>query len=150
MGNLVNYAVSELKRSGYYDGDPMNKAMADHIVKLMEVFSDEGHSGFSASFASSLFNRLSKFEPISPLTGEDDEWMLVSDYLTGEIDYKLYQNKRCSHVFKEVREDSVYVYDSQGIVFVDKDGSGFLNIDSRVEIEFPYVPKQERKPYPED
>ena len=38
------------------DSDEMDRAMRNHILKMVEVFSDEGHSGFSASYALAILS----------------------------------------------------------------------------------------------
>lgn len=48
--------------------------MHDNIISIVEMFSEQGHSSFSASYAISHLTRLLEFKPLSPLTGEDDEW----------------------------------------------------------------------------
>lgn len=131
MSNLANYAKDEFKIAGYYDGDEMNKEMADSAVRLLETFSGEGHSGFSASFALSLFKRLASFEPITPLTGEDSEWNDVAD--------NLWQNRRCSRVFK----DDKHAWDIEGKVFQEPDGGAYTSKDSFTEVMFPYTPTTE-------
>jgi len=115
------------------DSDEMDRAMRNHILKMVEVFSDEGHSGFSAGYALAILSKLLKFEPLTPLTGEDSEWNLVS-----EID-NLYQNRRCSHVFKSNGKS----YDINGKVFVQENGVSYTSADSKVDITFPYTPKTE-------
>ena len=134
MTNIETYAIDELTRIGMYgSGDEMNDAMCEHILKMVNVFAEEGHSGFSAEYAISILQKLLRFEPLSPLTGEDDEWCEVSD--------NLYQNKRLSRVFKEGKDGQAY--DIDGKVFVEPDGCSYTNRDSRVYIEFPYTPKTE-------
>lgn len=125
------------------DCDGINKAMRDHILKMIDTFADEGHSGFSASYAISILEKLLKFEPITPLTGNDDEWM--------KIHSDTYQNIRCGRVFKS---DSYGAYDIDGRVFydemVDEDGktykSYFTCYESRTPVTFPYTPKTEYLP----
>lgn len=120
--------------------DEMNKAMREHILKMVDTFADEGHSGFSASYAIGIIEKLLKFEPVTPLTGEDDEWM--------EIDDGVYQNKRCGRVFKKVRETDTIVYDIDGRVFWDEDPdengepykSYYTCWESRTPVTFPYTP----------
>ena len=94
-----------------------------------------------------MFSTLAEFEPLVPLTGEDWEWSDVSEF-GGRDDGPLYQNKRCSHVFK----DSKGAYDIDGIVWYDwhtdeKTGERhkvhFTSRDSRVPVTFPYTPKTE-------
>ena len=135
MSDLINFAKSELDIIGMKEDDLeiSNRAMREHILRMVEVFSDEGHSGFSASYAAAILEKLLRFQPISPLTGEDSEWNLVS-----EID-NLYQNRRCSHVFKSNGKS----YDINGKVFVQENGVSYTSADSKVDITFPYTPKTE-------
>jgi hypothetical protein len=91
----------------------------------------------SASYALSILKSLLAYEPLSPLTGADDEWM--------EVGPDVWQNKRASNVFKD--KDGAYWGD--GIVFWEwydpKDGSEpfksyFTSRDSRVNIDsFPWT-----------
>jgi hypothetical protein len=135
MSNLLDFAKSELEFAGYFNGDEMNQAMADGVLQLLEVFSEQGHSGFSASFAVSLFKELASFKPITPLTGEDDEWFEVTD--------GVYQNKRYSGLFKQADRFDGKAYDINGKVFRDPDGGTWTNSDSFVPVEFPYTPTTE-------
>lgn len=134
MTNIKTYAIDELTRIGMYgSGDEMNDAMCDHILKMVDVFAEEGHSGFSAEYAIGILQKLLRYQPLSPLTGEDDEWMEVGD--------EVFQNKRCSHIFKKGKDGQAY--DIDGKVFVEPDGVSYTSRDSRVDIQFPYVPKTE-------
>ena len=142
MANLLKYAMNELDLIGMTeDSEDINKAMRDHILHMVKEFSDEGHSGMSASYAIQLLTNLLNYKPLTPLTGADDEWI--------EHGHDCFQNKRCFHVFKDGKDGQAY--DSDGIVFyewlTDEDGerfkSHFTSKDSRVFIEFPYTPTRE-------
>lgn len=143
--SLVSYAESELNRIGMPadSKDEMNLAMRNHILHMIKEFADEGHSGFSASYAVSLLSKLMRFKPLSPLTGEDDEWAAVAEQ-SGGI---LWQNKRASHVFK----DSDGAYDINGKVFwewqIDRDGNQYKSYysgpESKMPVEFPYMLPEE-------
>ena len=136
MSYIEQFAIDELKRIGMYESDDeMNNEMAEHILKMVKLFGEENHSGFSAAYAVSILEKLLRFKPLSPLTGNDDEW----NEITEEMGRKLYQNKRCSHVFK----DENGAYDIDGKVFVEPNGASYTNRDSRVYVEFPYTPKTE-------
>ena len=130
MSNLVDYAKDELKRIGMVEsGEPCNDWATEAILDLIELFASQGHSGFSASYVINAFSRLAKFKPLSPLTGEDDEWMEVS---TG-----VFQNKRYSAVFKHGKDGIAYNID--GKVFTDDGEIWYTSGDSRVNVTFPYV-----------
>ncbi len=132
MSNLTDFARSELERAGLFDKESDYGGMlGTAVLRLVEVFADEGHSGMSAGMAISLFERLARFEPITPLTGNDDEW--------NEVDEGVYQNRRCPHVFKE----GGAAYNAEGVIFRDPDGCCYTSGESRVAVTFPYVPKTE-------
>lgn len=152
MNNYESHAWLEFRAAGWVDEnnqfkDEMQQAICTHVLKLLDVFHDEGHSGSSAPYAINMFKTLASFEPIAPLTGEDWEWSNVSEYNGNNV---LYQNKRCSHVFK----DDNGAYDIDGIIFYDwytdkdtgeKHKSYYTSRDSRVPVTFPYTPKREYK-----
>ena len=70
---LVEYAKSELERLGT-DEDGMQEVMNRDILEIVEKFSEQGHTGFSAGYALASLDRLLRFKPLSALTGEDSEW----------------------------------------------------------------------------
>jgi hypothetical protein len=135
MSNLVKHAENELKSVGMLDsGEEMNEFMCKNLLDLIKVFSEQGHSGMSASYCVDMFSKLARFEPLGPLTGEDWEWVEIA-----QQDGPLYQNIRCSHVFK----DNNGAYDIDGKVFIGTSGGAYTNKDSRVPVTFPYTPKTE-------
>jgi len=139
MSNLVDYARSELEAIEAFtaEGDFYGGMTGNAVMELIEVFAAQGHSGMSASLVRELFNKLAAYEPLRPLTGDESEWSEVSE--------GLFQNKRCSHVFKENGE----AYDIDGRIFVTPDGSCYTSKDSRVPVTFPYTPKSEYIDIPE-
>ena len=152
MSNYDSHAWREFRAAGWVDennkfNDEMQEAICNHVLKLLEVFDGEGHSGTTAPYAINLFKTLASFEPVAPLTGEDWEWSDVSEY-GGRDNGPLFQNKRCSRVFK----DNNGAYDIDGIVWYDwhtdketgeRYKSHFTNSESRVPVTFPYTPKTE-------
>jgi hypothetical protein len=150
MSNLKRHALMEFRAAGWCDetgkfDDEMQEAICNHVLKLLEVFSDEGHSGSSAPYTVNIFQKLAMFEPLVPLTGEDWEWNEVHD--------GVFQNKRCSHVFKQADRFDGQAYDINGIIFYDwytnengeKSKSYFTGRESCVPITFPYTPTKEYK-----
>jgi len=158
MSNYEKHAQMEFRAAGWTDEngnfkDEMQEDICNHVLKLLEVFAGEGHSGSSAPYAINLFEKLAKFEPVAPLTGEDWEWHDVSEY-SGRDNGPVFQNKRCGHVFK----DNSGAYDIDGIVWYDwytneegeKSKSYFTSRESRVPVTFPYVPKTEYREWVEE
>ena len=147
MNNYTSHALAEFKAAGWTDengkfNDEMQEMICTHVLKLLDVFADEGHSGSSAPYAISLFEKLARFKPIAPLTGEDDEWNLL-DY---GVEPK-WQNKRASHVFKDAEGQA---YDIDGKVFWEWSGTKeepfkayYTCRESRVPVTFPYTPSTE-------
>jgi hypothetical protein len=112
---LVSFAQFELARIGdIYDG-MVNEAAVD----IIGLFAAQGHSGGSAHITTELVGRLMRYEPLTPLTGDDSEWTEVSD--------GLWQSKRCSHVFK----DAARAWDIE----LPREGEQWATIS------FPYEPK---------
>lgn len=130
--NMVAYARNELPADG---GDEMQREMNRGLLQLVAVFAIQGHSGFSASYATAVLEKLLRFQPLGPLTGADDEWI---DHGDG-----VFQNRRCSHVFKQPDRFNGQAYDLDGRVFREPNGCCFTSRDSLVPITFPYTPKTE-------
>lgn len=157
MSNLLSHARAEFRAAGWMDDkgtyiDEMQGDICEHVLDLLRVFSDEGHSGSTAPYTVNLFKKLAMFEPIVPLTGEDWEW--------NEVGNGVFQNKRCSRVFKQANRFNGQAYDIDGKVFyewverpLDEDEEGYpgtrrykssyTSKESCVPIVFPYTPKTE-------
>lgn len=132
MSNLIEHAKRELGLYGdTFYGDMLN----DAVLELIEKFAEQGHSWMSASVCIAMFSRLAAFEPLGPLTGEASEW--------NEVAEGVYQNNRCSHVFKQPDRFDGQAYDIEGRVFRQPNGCCFTSGDSFVPVEFPYSPKRE-------
>lgn len=132
MSNLIDYAKEELSKIYTEEvlKDPYNKFAYDSIITLVTTFSNQCHSGFTAPYVINTFERLAMFKPVTPLTGEVNEWVKVDDHT--------WQNKRCSSVFKN---DSGQAYDVDGKIFSSDGGkTWFRSSDSHVDITFPYTP----------
>ncbi len=137
--SLREFAKSELKHAGFFDKDSdYNGDLGDAVMKLIDMFCDQGHSGGSAPITVDIFSKLAMFEPLLPLTGDDNEWM--------DVGGGLFQNIRCSRVFKQDGES----YDVQGRIFREKSGAVYTNRDSRVPVTFPYMPTTEYVDAPDD
>ena len=140
MSNLLEHAKREFEAIGYKpideEEDGPNKWIQENILELLKVFSEQGHSGFSAPYCVGMFKKLAMFEPLAPLQGTDDEWVDVGE----EMGRTQFQNKRCSHVFKD---GDGKAYDIDGKIFREPDGGCYTSGDSRVFIKFPYIPKVE-------
>lgn len=133
-GNLIAHALRELPKPG--PDDNMQRRMNANLLELLLVFGTQGHSGFSAAWARGCLGTLLEFKPLGPLTGADSEWMHV-----GSHGGDLYQNMRCSRVFKLLQVGQPdEVYDIDGKVFREPSGACYTSRDSRTPVVFPYTP----------
>lgn len=140
---LRDYAEREMELA-WPDCDEMQELMKKDILEIVDVFSAQGHSGVSAPYAINVLNRLLRYRPLTPLTGEDDEWE-ESAFLSDE-EKTVEQNKRFSSVFRENYDNST-AHDIHGKIFSDDGGeTWYSNRHSNVPITFPYLPGDD---YPE-
>lgn len=78
------WAENELHRAGLFDKDSDYDGMlGDSVLGLVSHFAAQGHSGFSARYASHLFGQLVERRPLTPLTDDSDEWMEISEEMMG-------------------------------------------------------------------
>ncbi len=103
---LINHAKKELSIAGYnidVDIDSINSdtdyanMIAKGALELINVFSNQNHSGMSAGLVLQLFNKLVNFENLSDITSNPDEWTDVSD-ISRE---PLWQSKRNPSLFSK-------------------------------------------------
>ena len=136
MSNLLKHAERELKFIGYDGKDEYNNMAKAAIMELLTTFANQGHSGFSANYIVNLFNKLAKYETLSPLKGNDDEWSNVSD-MSGDRK-TLFQNNRDGRVFKN--DDGAFF--TEAIIWTESGESSYTNKDSNRYIKsFPFTPK---------
>lgn len=149
--NAYKHATTELDILRAKNDGSMDCVMRKHILKMVEVFSEEHHTNLSAQYVIGILEKLLKFEPVCPLTGDDSEWNEIGHCGDKSSGIKQYQNRRLGSVFKCVNADnSQEAYDIDGRVFytIEKDESGddyksyFTTKGSRTTVTFPYVKSQ--------
>lgn len=75
------------------DSYSMQYVFNKNVFDVVKTFIQGEHSGYSASLAIKAIDRLLRYQPLTHLTFEDDEW--------AEISKGVYQNRRASNVFKD-------------------------------------------------
>lgn len=101
------------------------------ILEMIEIYSVLGLSGGTKPYFLSLLDSTLRRKPIAPLTGNDWEWIDVTDVCGSKTE--LYQNRRFTNIFKD--EDHAWWID--GRIF-SKDGQEwYTNERSSVDVEFP-------------
>lgn len=136
--NLVEFSKMELDRilntCEEDDSKEIQQKINDDILQIVQIFSEQGHTGFTANYALNILERLLRYQPLSALTGEDDEWEDTSSFGSDQTSY---QNKRCPFIFKDKDGKA---YNTEGKIFSEDDGkTWFTSKDSKVYIEFPYT-----------
>ena len=112
--SIIDQAKDELRRANFGEED------SAVMIGILETFFNQWDSGGAVSFAAPVLQRLIAGKPITPLTGEADEWE--------EVGPGVFQNRRCSSVFKDPHlHDGKLAYD------IDAP-------DCRAAISFPYWP----------
>jgi len=139
--SATDTCIKELERAGLLSKESDYDGMLGEAVKeLLLVFQKQGHSGYSAQATASIFYKLIKGEPLTPLTPLTDspeDWFEVSP--------GLFQSSRVSSVFINKNEEDKRPYTIEGKAFSDDGGqSYFTSRDSRVYFDLPgFPPKTE-------
>lgn len=97
--NEINIALSKEDSNEYVKG------VYNSALKAFISLCNDGHSGMSIGITKQILDRLIDCKPLTPLTGEDDEWVNANMNDEGCPDI-LYQNKRCTSVFKRVNKST--------------------------------------------
>lgn len=155
--SLIEHAKTEFNIAGFYSesGDDLEDWVREAVLDLLETLTKHNPSGTTVGPIVNIFSKLAFYEPLNPITGVDEEWMSLAEAaggleIPGNTGRDLYQNKRCSHLFKEGKDGKAY--DINGRVFVDQNGVTFTRpyydpehpeMSSSVYVDFPYTPKNE-------
>lgn len=115
--SIIEQARIELKAINFGDDD------SRVMIEIMEKFFDQWDSGGAVYEVAPILQKLIAGKPLSPLTGNDDEW--------NEVGKGVFQNRRLSTVFK----DPLFYEGKLAYDLDNPDGP-------RVAISFPYSPKR--------
>jgi hypothetical protein len=156
MSNALKFAKSELDILIKSNTDEINRPIIEEfipeILALVDKFGNSGQSGSSAPYvASAISNAVRNLclrRSICPITGIDDEWSDVSNESDGDSNI-MYQNKRCSALFKNSEGKSWYL---DALVFENESGNRYsgramvLSIGEKIRCNqfikgFPFEPK---------
>lgn len=114
--------------------------------QLIHLLYEQDHSGASAHMTKHIFNKLVDYEPLSPVTDDEDQW-LEDTHIGSDSDYKEYQHIRNIGLFKRVYKDGHVEYnDIERVIYSLKLSeepcwhSGFIThrLNELVPIKFPY------------
>ena len=103
--NLVTHARRELRIIGE-DPDTIRG-----LCRVVQAFADMGHSGGSAQFAALYLDKLLRYQPLSDLTDDPDEW--IDRHAEGLTSSPLWQSKRNSEAFSTDGGKTYYLLSEQ-------------------------------------
>lgn len=87
-----------MKLAGLYDTDADYGGMIpEAVMAMIRAHSGQGHSGGSHAQTMAIFDKLVRFQTLTPITSNPDEWMCVSE-MSG---HPAWQSNRCPSVFSE-------------------------------------------------
>jgi hypothetical protein len=86
--SIIDSAILEMKRANFENGD------IETMRQILRLFFDQWDSGGAVWVMVPVLEKCLSGAPLSPLTGEDDEWM------AGHREEGMSQNIRCGTVFK--------------------------------------------------
>lgn len=113
--SIIEQAKSELERAKF---EPEEK---ETMLQILRLFFSQWDSGGSVWAMAPVLQRLIAGQPLTPITGADDEWIDRTELNSGK---PLWQNVRASSVFK----DKTHAWDIDG------------NTPAHTNITFPYDP----------
>jgi len=133
-----NKELEILRKDG--DKDLIIDKFEKVINDIIDISSKQGHSGTSAHFYANYLSTAIKnvllFNPLSPITGDESEWVDVNE--------DSFQNNRIYSIFKDKKTGKCHYLDA--IVWKgEKDGDTFTGkveeVNSSLNIKFPFIPK---------
>ncbi len=132
--SLITYAESELKRAGLFDEDSnYSGKIGIAALEMIKQFSSEGHSEQSAGLCLSIFERLARFKPLSPIENPMIDGSFV-DHTNISDRKSTFQSTRLSSLFSN--DNGKTWYD------IDRKVPLWKKIFSQrvAYVSFPYIP----------
>jgi len=133
--STIDYAKDQLQKAGLFDKDSdYNGMIGKSILELIQTFSNQNHSGYSAPLIIDLFTKLASFEPIVPianplLTGAYEDISKFSNEPIG----KSLQSTEISSMFSNDYGKTWYIL----IEIFQKDGG--CTYDKKYITSFPFI-----------
>lgn len=118
-------------------------------LKAYKSLMEDDHSGYSIDLTKHVLVRLIDGKPLTPIEDTDDAWDEPYSYRGSRGDYRGYQSKRMSSLFKNVYDDGSVIYsdiDRYYCVDIDNPNNtyrlGLVGsiVDEMFPISMPYYP----------
>ena len=124
---LINHAKRELEEQNLFSKDCYDGMIGKAVMELIEVFSKQDHSGFSAGMTRDLFMQLANFKTLSPMSNNPEHW--------NEVGPDVWQSNRQASIFST--DGGKTYYD------IDKNRTDIITSKK-------YEPKKENKEIPKN
>lgn len=109
--NLVRHAEREMRLAGLYDDDADYGGMIpEAVLNVVRTFAADGHSGGSAMIVMHILEKVLRFEPLTPITSDPEQWNAVADLDDGG---EMWQSKRDPRLFSDDGALTWYSVDEQ-------------------------------------
>lgn len=113
MSNLLEHAKRELEIAGLFDEDSDYGGMlGKSILEIVEKFSKQDHSGFSAVMSIQILSKLLAYENLTELTDNPEDWI--------EVGEGVWQNRRNSKCFSNDSGKTHYSLDDPTVIGTKK------------------------------
>lgn len=109
--NLVQHARRELEAIGELgEGGAYGGMVGKAALELITILAAQGHSGGSVGMTLAMFERLARFDVLSPITAHPSEWIDRSEYRPDGR--REWQNRRKPSVFWREGEETWFDLDA--------------------------------------
>lgn len=129
---MSDWARNELQMAGLFDKESDYEGMlGEAVMELMDKFSEQGHSGFSAELTASIFDRLVHWKPLSELTSDPEEWNEIEEEQSSHFPghdgkVKVFQSRRSPDCFSEDGGQTYYSIDDSCFEGTEDNGVTFM------------------------
>jgi hypothetical protein len=103
------------------------------IRRMLDALEVETDTVFNLSDVLEVVKDIRYGKLLSPLTGRHDEFI--------EVRYDLYQNRRCSSVFRHITNNGTIDYDVNGYTFQTPSGVSYNGLGCFKDVIYPYMPE---------
>jgi len=147
--NLYQHALTELKLAGLLDKDSdYNGMLGEAVLDIVEIFAKQGHSGFSAAMTVQLLEKLLRYEALTEITNNPEEWFNCVEKYGKDVvgaDISLFQCKRNPALFSTDGGKTYYNVDRRDEVITAKQYEGMkskqLESTKQEDDIFKYTPQ---------
>lgn len=137
MSRLNDFLLREIEAAGLNgELDPLSQKVVTGLYEMVKAVGAVDHDGQSLTGTLRMFDRIVNYKPLSPLTGEDSEWI---DGDTSDIQI----NVRCPTVTRLKDEEGNTVVVDLGMkpVYVFPNGRAVVRPEDKAPVvSFPYYP----------